>query len=84
MLIIATDVPYVAINYGKPDQKNLKELSLQEAEKYLNEGQFGKGSMGPKVQATLSFVKSGGEAIIAALSNLGEAVKGETGTKIVL
>jgi len=84
MLIIATDVPYVAINYGKPEQENLKELSVQEAEKYLDEGQFGKGSMGPKVQAALSFVKTGGEAIIAALSDLREAVKGQSGTKIVI
>ena len=51
MLIIATDVPYVAINYGKPDQK-FERAEPSRSRKYLNEGQFGKG-MGPKVQATL-------------------------------
>jgi carbamate kinase len=83
MLVIATDVPYVAINFGKPNQKDLKELNLSEAKKYLAEGQFGEGSMGPKVQATLSFVESGGEAIIAALANLREAVLGTSGTRII-
>ncbi|WP_423055295.1 carbamate kinase [Zhaonella formicivorans] len=83
ILTIATDVPYVAINYGKPDQKNLERLTVDEAKKYLEEGQFGKGSMGPKVQAAISFVENGGEAIIGALADLREAVKGERGTRIV-
>lgn len=83
LLTIATDVPYVAINYGKPEQKNLERITVDEAKKYLAEGQFGKGSMGPKVQAALSFVEKGGEAIICALADLREAVKGESGTRIV-
>lgn len=83
ILTIATDVTHVAINYGKPDQQNLERLTVAEAKKYLEEGQFGKGSMGPKVQAAINFVEAGGEAIIGSLANLKEAVKGESGTRIV-
>ncbi|NLC76971.1 MAG: carbamate kinase, partial [Clostridia bacterium] len=59
ILVIATDVSHVAINWGTPDQKNLERLTVDEAKRYLEEGQFGKGSMGPKVQAALSFVEGG-------------------------
>lgn len=83
ILTIATDVTHVAINYGKPDQQNLERLTVAEAKKYLEEGQFGKGSMGPKVQAAINFVEAGGEAIIGSLANLKECVKGESGTRIV-
>ncbi|WP_227764924.1 carbamate kinase [Zhaonella formicivorans] len=83
ILAIATDVPYVAINYGKPDQKNLKSMTVAEAKKYLEEGQFGKGSMGPKVQAVLNFVEAGGQGIITSLDTLREAVVGDAGTKVV-
>lgn len=83
ILAIATDVPYVAINYGKPDQKNLKSMTVEEAKKYLEEGQFGKGSMGPKVQAVLNFVEAGGQGIITSLDTLREAVVGDAGTKVV-
>lgn len=83
VLVIATDVSNVAINWGKPDQKNLERLTIEEAKTYLEEGQFGKGSMGPKVEAALGFVESGGEAVITSLSNLEAGVKGEKGTRIV-
>lgn len=83
VLVIATDVTNVAINWGKPDQKNLERLTIDEAKTYLEEGQFGKGSMGPKVEAALGFVESGGEAVITSLSNLEAGVKGEKGTRIV-
>ncbi|HHU31506.1 MAG TPA: carbamate kinase [Clostridia bacterium] len=83
ILVIATDVPYVAINFGKPDQENLKTLTVAEAEKYLEEGQFGKGSMGPKAQAMLGFVNAGGQGIITSLNSLRDAVVGDAGTKII-
>lgn len=83
ILVIATDVSHVAINWGTPDQKNLERLTVDEAKRYLEEGQFGKGSMGPKVQAALSFVEGGGEALITSLANLEAGVKGESGTRIV-
>ena len=83
ILVIATDVPYVAINFGKPEQENLKTLTFATAEKYLAEGQFGKGSMGPKVEAMLKFVKAGGQGIITSLGSLRDAVVEDGGTKII-
>lgn len=83
ILTIATDVANVAINFGKPDQKDLGTITIAEAKKYDEEGQFGKGSMGPKVQAIVEFVEGGGEGIITSLANLRDAVVGDEGTKIV-
>jgi carbamate kinase len=58
---ILTDVPYIYINYRKPDQEIKEFLSYADALKYLNEGQFAKGSMAPKIQACLNFIKKGGK-----------------------
>ena len=58
---ILTDVPYIYINYKKPDQEIKEFLNYEDALKYLNEGQFSKGSMGPKVEACLEFIKQGGK-----------------------
>jgi carbamate kinase len=58
---ILTDVPYIYINYRKPDQEIKEFLSYADALKYLNEGQFAKGSMAPKIQACLNFIKQGGK-----------------------
>ena len=57
---ILTDVPYIYINYKKPDQEIKEFLNYRDALKYLNEGQFAKGSMAPKIQACLNFIKNGG------------------------
>ena len=67
---ILTDVPYIYINYKKPDQEIKEFLNYADALKYLNEGQFAKGSMAPKIQACLNFIKSGGK-----LSVITEAFK---------
>jgi carbamate kinase len=58
---ILTDVPYIYINYKKPDQEIKEFLNYADALKYLNEGQFTKGSMAPKIQACLNFIKNGGK-----------------------
>jgi carbamate kinase len=58
---ILTDVPYIYINYKKPNQEIKEFLNYADALKYLNEGQFAKGSMAPKIQACLNFIKNGGE-----------------------
>jgi carbamate kinase len=58
---ILTDVPYIYINYKKPDQEIKEFLNYADALKYLNEGQFSKGSMAPKIQACLNFIKAGGK-----------------------
>ncbi len=81
-LVILTAVDRVAINWGKPNQESLNEMSIAEAEKYCEEGHFAPGSMLPKVKAAISFAQTGGEAIIASLENAGAAIKGESGTKV--
>lgn len=84
LLIILTGVEQVSINFGKPTQKNLDILDAEDAKKYMAEGQFPAGSMGPKIDAALSFVEtSGGTALITSIDELKRAIKGETGTRIV-
>jgi len=81
VLLIATDVEKVAINYGTPEEKFLDKLSVKDAIKYLEEGQFPEGSMGPKVQAVVNFLQSGGErAIITSIDKIKDALKGNAGT----
>lgn len=82
ILLILTAIDKVRINYGKPDELSLDSMSLEDAREYIAQGQFAEGSMLPKVEAALSFVKggSGRAAIIAKLSQAGEAAKGKAGT----
>ena len=82
-LVILTAVDRVAIHWGKPDQKSLERMTCAEAEQYCKEGHFAPGSMLPKVQAAVSFARTGGEAIIASLENAAAALRGESGTKVV-
>ena len=82
-LVILTAVDRVAINWGKPNQESLERMTCEEAERYCREGHFAPGSMLPKVQAAMSFAKTGGEAIIASLQNAAAALRGESGTKVV-
>lgn len=82
-LVIATDVPRVALDFGTPTQKFLDRLSTAEAKKHLAAGQFPPGNMGPKVEAAVSFLEAGGErAVITDLEHLVPAVAGEAGTRI--
>ncbi len=83
-LVISTGVEKVAVNYGKPDQKDLSEISITDCKKYMAEGQFPKGSMGPKIQAAINFLENGGEkVIITAPEMIEEALEGKTGTRIL-
>lgn len=84
MLLIATAVEKVAVNFGKPEQKWLDKMSLAEAKTYLAEGtHFAKGSMAPKIQAAIWYLENGGkQALITNPENIGRALKGETGTWI--
>ena len=86
MLIILTAVEKVAINFGKPDQKWLDTLTIAEAEKYIAENQFAKGSMLPKVEAAVSFVRlcPQGTALITLLSKARDGIEGKTGTRIIV
>ncbi len=83
-LLILTDVEKVSINYGKPSQKDLDRMTVQECKKYLAEGQFPPGSMGPKVESAISFLSNPGQkrAIIASLEKAEEALRGSAGTTI--
>ncbi len=85
ILIILTNVDSVFVNYNKPNQKSLGETSVVELEQYINEKQFSAGSMLPKVQAAINFVKSGKnrKAIIAKLDNLSAVIAGKSGTIVV-
>ncbi|MDU1950861.1 carbamate kinase [Atlantibacter hermannii] len=84
MLIILTAVEKVAINFGKPDVQWLDRLSLNDAQRFIDEGHFAKGSMLPKVEAALAFARSrpGREALITVLSKAKEGIEGKTGTII--
>ena len=83
-LVILTAVDRVCINWGKPDQKSLAEMTVAEAERYCEEGHFAPGSMLPQVRAAVSFATTGGQAIIASLAQAGAAVRGEAGTVVHL
>lgn len=84
ILMILTEVEKVAINWGKPSQKNLDHMSLAQAAQYVEEGHFAPGSMLPKVQACMKFVRTNPnkKAIITSLDKAIEALRGETGTVI--
>ena len=84
MLIILTAVEKVAINFNKPDQKGLDDLTPTEAYEYIDQGQFAKGSMLPKVQAAVKFAESkkGRVALITLLEKAGEGIQGKTGTRV--
>ncbi len=82
VFMILTDVSNVCVNYGTPDQKALKSISVDEAQQYLDEGQFVAGSMGPKVESAIAFAKSGKTAIICALDEADLALRGKAGTQI--
>ena len=84
MLIILTAVEKVAVNFGKENEKWLDEMTVAEAQKYVDEGQFAPGSMLPKVQAAMDFASSGAErtAMITLLEKAKDGILGKTGTKI--
>jgi carbamate kinase len=91
MLIILTAVEKVALNFGKPGEKWLDTLTVKEAEQYIAENQFGKGSMLPKVEAGIAFVnapcrgegKEPRSALITLLGKAREGIEGKTGTRII-
>jgi carbamate kinase len=83
-LLILTAVPRIAVNFGKPDQRELTEVTLSEIKAYHKEGHFPPGSMGPKVDAAIRFIEGGGKrAIISHLDHALPAILGKTGTHIL-
>ncbi|HEV2150695.1 MAG TPA: carbamate kinase [Longimicrobiaceae bacterium] len=84
VLVILTDVECVYLDYGTPEQRAIRRLTLDAADELLRSGELGSGSMAPKVEAAADFVRRGGtRAIIARLDQGREAVGGEAGTEIV-
>lgn len=83
-LYILTAVEKVALNFRKANEIQLDKITVREARKYLEDGQFPKGSMGPKIQAAINFIEEGGkEVIISSIGKMTDAAEGKTGTKIV-
>ena len=82
-LMMLTGVEQVFLNFKQPNERALKALTVKEAQRYLKEGHFPPGSMGPKIQAAINFLNWGGEiAIITSIEKVKEALEGITGTKI--
>jgi|Deesub1362B_J571_1020462.scaffolds.fasta_scaffold00021_17 carbamate kinase len=83
-LLIVTSVERVYLNYGKEDEVPLERINLEDAIRYMNSGHFPKGSMGPKIEAAIEFLRNGGkEVIITSLDKVKEALDGKNGTRIV-
>lgn len=84
VFLISTAVPRVCLDWGKPTQREVAVLTVAEARRHLAEGQFPAGSMGPKIEAAVRFVESGGRAaLITAPDQLVAALEGRAGTRIV-
>lgn len=82
-LYILTGVEKVALNYKQPNEKQLDGMQVEEAKFYLEQGQFPKGNMGPKIQAAINFIEAGGElVVITSIEKMQEAIAGQTGTRI--
>lgn len=83
ILFILTDIDHVYLNYGKNNPRPLKKITIEEAKKYMKQGHFREGSMKPKIEASIEFLKNGGKkVIIAELSSLEKALKNKAGTII--
>lgn len=84
LLLISTAVEKVSLNYRKPNQHDLDRITLNEARRYYEEGHFARGSMGPKIQASISYLEHGGQAALITMpETIGKAIAGQTGTWIV-
>ena len=84
IFVIASDVEGAGINWGKADQSMLRKVPLAEMEKYVQQGQFPAGSMGPKVEAIMQFFEAtGNRGVICQLKDIEKAIAGKAGTEIV-
>lgn len=84
VLLILTDIDTVKLNFGKPNETAISQMSMQEAIQHFKDGQFLNGSMGPKIRSSIEFLESGGElAIITSIDNAIDALYGKAGTRIV-
>ncbi|MCD6132076.1 MAG: carbamate kinase, partial [Candidatus Hydrothermae bacterium] len=85
LLMILTEVDYVYLNFGKPNEKPLERVTLEQIERFYSEGHFPPGSMGPKIEAAIDFLKNGGEeVIITSIEKAHDALYNSMGTHIVV
>jgi len=83
LFVILTGVDKVAVNYGKPEQRDLASMTVAEAKKHYEDKQFPAGSMGPKIKAAIDFLERGGkEVLITSIEKIVDAFDGKTGTRI--
>jgi len=83
-LVMVTGVDRVSVNYGRPDQRDIRSATASELEPLLQEGHFPPGSMGPKIQAAIEFIRGGGRSVsITSPSKIREGLEGRAGTTIV-
>lgn len=83
-LVNVTAVTHVALGFGTPEQRNLTRMTVTEAREFLGRGEFGVGSMKPKIESLLSFLEAGGtEALITSPGDLRPALEGGSGTRVV-
>jgi carbamate kinase len=84
LFIILTNIPRVSLNFGTPEETPITSMTVEEAERHLEEGQFPVGSMGPKIKAAVEFIRSGGkEVLITSANQLKAALINRSGTKII-
>ncbi|MCD4650478.1 MAG: carbamate kinase, partial [Candidatus Cloacimonetes bacterium] len=84
LLVILTGVDNVCVNFGNPDQREIDTLTVAEVREYYNKCQFPKGSMGPKMRASIRFIERGGkEVLITSIERIVDAFAGKTGTRII-
>jgi carbamate kinase len=84
LLVITTGVPRVALDFGTPRQRFIDAMGVAELERHLADGQFPPGSMGPKIEAAVQFLRAGGrEVLITSPEQLGAALAGRTGTRLM-
>lgn len=84
LFVILTGVDKVAVDYGKPGQRDLDVITVEEASRFQAEGQFPAGSMGPKIKAAIDFLQRGGkEVLITSIDRIVDAFEGKTGTRMV-
>jgi carbamate kinase len=84
LFVVATDVKGASIHWGKPEQQLLSKVTLDDMKRYFKEGHFPPGSMGPKVDAMISFVgATGNRALICHLDDIEKAIAGQAGTEVV-
>jgi carbamate kinase len=84
LMVITTGVEKVAVHFNKPDQQFFDRITVAEAQKYFDDGEFPAGSMGPKIVAAIDYIKATGNDVIITLPEKTlQAIEGKTGTRIV-